>query len=454
MTPLLLRDVRVGQWRGDLLAEDGVISRLDKDIAAPAGTVELDGHGGEVIPGLWDHHVHLMSLAAAGRSVDVRPETVGDLAGLGQALRTAPGGAGWVRAVGFDDTALGPVDRVVLDRLVPDRPVRLQHRSGAMWVVNTAALTALGLDVADQPTGQLFGADDWLRARLPHDEPDLGDLGDRLASFGIVGVTDATPYARRTDLVALGQAALRSLPQHVVAMGGPELAATAAVDGLQLGPVKLVIADHDLPNIDEVADAMRAAHEAGRSVAVHCVTRVALVLALAAWDEVGAQPGDRVEHGSVVPPELAHQLARHGLTVVTQPAFVHDHGDRYLAEVDDDDQPHLYPCASLLAAGVQVAGSTDAPFGTPDPWQAIRAAITRRTRTGQPLLPHEAVPPTTALSLFLGSPDNPAGPHRKVAVGAPADLCLLAAPLEEVLHAPSADQVRATIIGGTLAHTG
>jgi len=31
-------------------------------------------------------------------------------------------------------------------RLLPERPVRIQHRSGAMWVLNTAGIDRLGLD--------------------------------------------------------------------------------------------------------------------------------------------------------------------------------------------------------------------------------------------------------------------------------------------------------------------
>ena len=30
-----------------------------------------------------------------------------------------------------------------LDRLVPDRPLRIQHRSGRMWLLNSAALSEL-----------------------------------------------------------------------------------------------------------------------------------------------------------------------------------------------------------------------------------------------------------------------------------------------------------------------
>src|SRR5207302_3851661 len=174
-------------------------------------------------------------------------------------------------------------------------------------------------------------------------------------------------------------------------------------------------------------------HGAGRSVAVHCVTRVALVLALAAWETAGVAPGDRVEHGAVVPPDLALRLAELGLTVVTQPGFVRARGDSYLVEVAAEDRPWLYPCASLLAAGVAVGGSTDAPFGDPDPWRSIAAAVDRRTAAGAVLGEGERLTPERALALFLSPLDDSGGPPRRVAPGAAADLCLLDRPLAQAL---------------------
>jgi hypothetical protein len=58
----------------------------------------------------------------------------------------------------------------------------------------------------------------------------------------------------------------------------------------------------------------------------------------------------------------------------------------------------------------------------------------------------------TALSLYLGDPTDPGGPPRRVTTGAPADLCLLDAPLRDVLAAPSAGRVRATLVGGRVVH--
>src|SRR5262249_13077019 len=110
----------------------------------------------------------------------------------------------------------------------------------------------------------------------------------------------------------------------------------------------------------------------------------------------------------------------------------------------------LYPCASLLAEGIAVGGSTDAPFGPADPWLAIRAAIDRRTPDGEPLNPDERVPPATALGLFLTRPDDPGGPLRTVASGPPADLVLGAAPLPRVLADPDAGHAGATIHAGRL----
>jgi predicted amidohydrolase YtcJ len=228
-----------------------------------------------------------------------------------------------------------------------------------------------------------------------------------------------------------------ALPQRVVVTGGPELAGEPAPPGLAWGPVKLVIDDAEYPPVDEVAAGIATAHHNARAAAIHCVTRTALALAVAAWDVAGPRPGDRVEHGSVVPDDLAGDLLRLGLTVVTQPGFVAERGDEYLAEVDPDDLPFLYRCRSLLALGVPVLASTDAPYTRPDPWRAIAAAVERRTPRGEVLGARERMSAADALALFTDGP---------VAVGRPADLCILSAPL----RAPADVEVAATIRDGAV----
>jgi predicted amidohydrolase YtcJ len=95
-----------------------------------------------------------------------------------------------------------------------------------------------------------------------------------------------------------------------------------------------------------------------------------------------------------------------------------------------------------------VAAGSDAPYGPLDPWVAVDAAATRTTAAGAALGPQERVSPLRALGMFLAPLEHPGGPPRLVARGAPADLCLLDRPLEQVLAAPDARHVRATVIGG------
>ena len=278
--------------------------------------------------------------------------------------------------------------------------------------------------------------------------PDLAALGARLAAQGVTGLTDTTPYRTLADLGPLADAARRgALPQRVVVTGGPEMAGAEVLPGLEWGPVKLVIDDAEYPSIDELCDGIETAHRHDRAVAIHCVTRASLALAIAAWDVAGAAPGDRVEHGSVVPPDLRSHLARLRLAVVTQPGLVAERGDDYRREVDDDDVPHLYPCRSLLDAGITVMGSTDAPYTRPDPWAAIAAAVRRRTSSGAVLGEDEQLTPRHALDLFGHDPLRP-GTSRSVVPGARADLCLLAAPLDAALRELPDVGVAATVRGG------
>jgi predicted amidohydrolase YtcJ len=224
----------------------------------------------------------------------------------------------------------------------------------------------------------------------------------------------------------------------------------AARPDAAVGPVKVLLDEHDLPDLDELIALTATARQWGRRVAIHCVTAVELAVSLAAFEAAGARPGDRIEHGGVIPKAAIGALKALGLTVVTQPGFVFDRGDRYLAEVPAEEQDSLYRIASLLRAGVPVAASSDAPYSSHDPWQAMRAAATRQTRLGARLGADEGVAPAKALSLWLGGFADPGGPARRVRVGAPADLCLLTTPLADALAEPDAERVAASLVAGQL----
>ena len=131
-----------------------VCDRLDP----VAGEVVLDATGKTVIPGLHDHHVHAYSAAAALTSVHIGPREVHGLDDLRRVLAdTVAGDDGWIRAVGYHEAVAGPLDRAALDDVEPRIPVRVQHRSGILWTLNSAGLAAVGLP--DHPDGRLRSAD-------------------------------------------------------------------------------------------------------------------------------------------------------------------------------------------------------------------------------------------------------------------------------------------------------
>lgn len=384
----------------------------------------VNGDGGALLPGLHDHHVHLLALAASWSSIDCG-------AGV-EALRNVPG-SGWIRGVNATLSA----DRRVLDRLVPDRPVRVQHRSGGLWMLNSVALRLVAhvLDDTDdverdeygEPTGRLWRYDERLRPALPATTPDLAAVGRQLARLGITGVTDATP-----DLGDAAISLLRTVPQRVLLLGDPH----------GTGPQKLMLRDHDLPDYDTLRTTVERSRAQHRPLAIHCVTRESLLLTLAVLDDVGTLPGDRIEHAAICSTETAAWIARLRIAVVTQPDFLRSRGAGYLRDLPPEDLADLYPSARFLQAGVRFAASSDAPFGDVDPWRVIATAADR------PIGSRENISARSALRTYLSPPLDPGGVERRLAPGAPADLVLLHAPLAVALRAPDARCVRATWIAG------
>jgi predicted amidohydrolase YtcJ len=184
-------------------------------------------------------------------------------------------------------------------------------------------------------------------------------------------------------------------------------------------------------------------------VAIHCATEVELVYALATLEEAGAGAGDRIEHASVAADFAIAEIARLRLAVVTQPHFIRERGDTYLAEVDEEARPHLYRLRAFLDAHVPLAGGSDAPFGSCDPWASMAAAVSRQTQQGARIGESEALTPEQALDLYLREPQA-LDQRRRVSIGAPADLCLLDRPWTEARKVLSSAYVRATFVDGRL----
>ena len=394
--------------------------------AAVPGAIEIDAGGGALIPGLHDHHIHLLTLAAARASTRVGPPEVVDVARARPALTAACAASrsGWVRAVGYHESVAGDLDASTLDRLVPagrDTAIRVQHRSGQLWVLNARAIAATGLDRLDHPgierdaagavTGRVFGLDDLLRKIAPAERPDLAAVGRELASYGVTGVTDLTPTESGSEVEMLaGAVTAANFPVGVTVTGGPGLDRCAPA--LARGPVEIPACRPRRTRSRCDDRRLRGAHADGRPVAVHCVTHVGLAVGLAAWRDSGVRPGDRIEHGAVLPDDLLAEIHDLGLIVVTQPNFVAERGDVYLADVEPGDQPHLWRCGSLVEFGIGVAAGTDAPFGHPDPSHAITAAVERAQRPGRPSDPTRPSVQAEALDLFLGAPADPHRPRR------------------------------------------
>lgn len=459
---MLIRNTRL--WPDgsvtDVRIAGGTIAETGPGLGrAPADDEVIDAEGCAVLPGLHDHHIHLRALAAARASVRVGPPEVRTAADLEDAVKAADAAASpgaWLRCTGYHETVAGSLDRYALDRLLPGtRPVRVQHRTGVLWTVNSAAVAALGLDDCDlpgverdpggTPTGRLWRLDGWLAARLPATPPDLASVSRTAVALGVTGFTDATPGASRSAADALAAAvADGTIVQRLHLMAPPEVIPPTPAR-VTLGPVKIMLDDDTLPTLDELTDQVRRAHAVNRPVAVHCVTRVQLILTLTALDEAGRHSGDRIEHGAIIGADTFPALR--GLTIVTQPHFIAERGEQYAADMDAADLPDLWRLRSLLEAGLKVAAGSDAPFGGADPWKIAAAASTqpRFARTDRP------VSPVTALSLFFGRPQAPATP-RQIAPGRPADLVLLRVPpataVARLASGDPHDLVAATFIAG------
>lgn len=430
---------------------DRRITEIAAGLTPSCGERVFDARGGALLPGLHDHHMHFLATAAWAHSVDCGDARITTSEPLRQLLQQHPGDD-WIRGVNYHESVAGELLRGEIDALIHHRPVRIQHRSGKVWMLNSAAIERVDLqsfadlagvevDAKGAVTGRLFRLDDWLRERLASDlETDVKALSERLSSYGITGFTDTS--ATNTDDTAALFADWRSqglLRQRVMLMGGDQLCE---------GPLKIVLDEDALPPLPELIRRLRRARAAGRALAFHCVTHIELLFALSALDAVEPDRRDRIEHGAIVYDEVLGLLRERGVSVVTQPGFLWQRGERYLQDLSGLEIDHLYRHAGLAAAGINVVVSSDAPYGPLNPWQVIDAASRRSTREGKVIGRSERVAVDAALAGYLRQPDCLTAPPRSIAIGALADMCVIQKPWRECCDATVDGSVLATFYDG------
>ena len=175
---MLITNVQIFGRHGlvDVHCCNGKIAEVAPALPRRTGQRVLAGEGGALLPGLHDHHLHLFALAALQNSIQCGPPAVLNAASLTAALR-ADSGNGWLRGVGYHESVAGELDRWKLDRMISDRPLKIQHRSGKLWMVNSVAARLLSLDdhtglpgntldTTGRPNGRLFRLDGWMREQL------------------------------------------------------------------------------------------------------------------------------------------------------------------------------------------------------------------------------------------------------------------------------------------------
>jgi predicted amidohydrolase YtcJ len=107
----------------------------------------------------------------------------------------------------------------------------------------------------------------------------------------------------------------------------------------------------------------------------------------------------RIEHCAICPPDLQDRVHAQHILPAMQPAFFWAFGDGYIQNYGRHRADTMFPVNSLIAAGVPVAGSSDAPVTHYAPLFGIEQALTRKTMAGDVCGPDERMDLTMAIRM-------------------------------------------------------
>lgn len=475
---------------------------------------EIEDLGGKIIlPGLTDAHIHLRHFANYLKSVDLFG--TGKAAGLSKitaAAQDTPQGE-WITAYGWSQDLWGGeiVPLAELDAVSPDHPVLLMGVSLHVIWANSAAMKAAGIDTSTpappkgviklNAEGQLTGlfyedAMQLFNHVLP--DPTSEDtlrLFERaqleLWKMGITGVHD---FDRIPSFIALqtlhsqGRLKLRVLKNLPVesldTFIESGLRSGFGDDLLRIGSIKafadgalgartaaLLEPYNDDPSnlglllldAEDLAEFGQKAVANGFGLTVHAIGDAANHQMLNGFEQIRAyeqahglpRRRHRIEHVQLLHPQDLDRLTALDLIASMQP--IHATSDINMADLGWGERSwYAYAWRTLLDRNTRLAFGSDAPVASPNPFEGLFAAVTRRRPDGYPgpdgWYPGERISLREALKAYTHGAAYTAGMEDRLGMLAPGFLADLIVLEQDPFQVPP-DELRqlkpaATMVGG------
>jgi predicted amidohydrolase YtcJ len=482
-------------------------------------TEVVDLRGRTLAPGFNDAHCHPMHIGFELQQVNARTPpnaSIADIASrIGErALAVGPGA--WVVARGYDQARLAEnrhPTRHDLDAVAPENPVLLVRGCGHIAVANSRALAlakitrdttdpsggTIDRDEHGEPVGILReAAQNLVRTLIP--APDAAQMvealllaGNLYLSLGVTSVADAgirtsAEMDAYQSLARSGQLALRTyLMMMIDETLGPlrELGLRTGFGDhwLRIGPAKIFLdgsiggrtARMSQPYEDEddnlglwmqdpqvMKDKIKAAHLAGFQCCAHAIGDAAIDLLLSAFEEAlreKPRPNHRhrIEHSSILRPDLIDRVARLRAVPVPGTSFLYGFERAYVQNLGIDRIRYAYAMRTFFDRGIIAAASTDAPYAfSPSPMIGVQTMVTRKSVEGNEVWLEERVSVEEAIRAYTWNGAYAAFEETvkgSLEPGKLADLVVLEADLRQVdPDELGTVQVDLTMIDGRIAY--
>jgi len=485
-----------------------------KSLVGPATRV-IDGAGTTVTPGFIDAHSHPDGSNEV-TGADVNLPSIGEIksAMRAQAAVTPPGQ--WVIGNKYDDTKLSegrPVNRYDLDEAVPNQPAIIRHRGGHTAVVNSLGLEVAGITVdTPDPDGGSFGrengeltgfvaekalfnvigsAGDWPEITREVRQQGVALMSRAMSAAGLTSTTDswgqveslvayqdaraAGELFTRISFMPFGESELYS---HLKSAG---IRSGFGDDWIRFGAVKYA-ADGSASertmrmstpfngrpddygiltmNQQEIDAAVDDAVKNGWRIGIHVNGDVAIDMALNSYERAlqnweGPNPRFRLEHCSLVNPDLLVRIKDTGSIPTPFYTYAHYHGNKWV-DYGPEKMQWMFAHRSFLDYGIPVAPASDYTPGPFEPLMAIQSMVTRKDFKGRVWGPNQRITVSEALKIctingaYASMEEDIKG---SIVAGKLADLVVLAADPHDV----AADEIKnipvlATIVDGNVVY--